>query len=961
MPKSLAQRFYDLKTKIGGNREKSYYDGSTGMPDETQQRVTMPNKNIRRIIGQLEFTLQLAEDNPAFETPISKSLEILEAAMENDGVLTNSICTKAEEALLPLQAAAKEYEILLISHAHIDMNWMWGLQETVATTLSTFRTILALMKEYPEFTYSQSQASVYKIVEEYDPQMMDEIKARIKEGRWECTTNAWVETDKNMPNTESLLRHISCTKEYMRDTWGVDPATLEVDFSPDTFGHNANIPEINGYGNVKYYYHCRGHEIRHYLYRWRAPSGKEILVYCEPNWYNSAINPELGAHGVELSRLASGFKTSMAVYGVGNHGGGPTRRDVELAIEMQSWPVYPQMKFGTLHEYFKKAEAVRDKLPLWDKEINFIFTGCYTTQSRIKMGNRKAEAALVAAESMHAMANLTTGYSYPRTNLTKAWQNVLFTHFHDIITGSNVQESREHAMALYANTMGIANTMRENAARAIADSIDTSMIETDNDLDSWSEGAGVGYGITNFSGVPNPETGKGKVRIYTIFNPTPHARKEVVELTLWDWIWDLKRLTVTDHAGGEIPFQLRDNHFNNYWAHKYIRVYVDVDVPALGYKTVVISEKEMDKYPVLTNNDFPRADAPHGPTVLENDHIKAMFCHQTGALISLVDKKTGLEQIKPDSGGGRLVCVSSESKHMSAWLIGRHLGHMPVTKTLRMDTDTNGKLRKTLTVQQRIESSNIKTTISLDKDAKALAYSFDVNWEEYSRLSGNGWDANSMSENIPLLIYHLPLANSPATYQTDIPAGHIRRPGRHQDVCGLQYGAAVYDNSRAVAIITDCKYGYRGVDDSLSLTLINTANFPDPYPERGVHKINLWVAVEDSCPKALKTAADNFCYPMNYVSTGSHGGKLPPESSLLKLDAKTTVFSSAGLMPDGSLYVRVYETCGKNDSVTLTLPFEPKNAKLVDLSGNETGSATVSGNKVTFPIAANCIAGVKIM
>jgi len=959
MQKSLPQRFYDLKTKIGGNRERTYYDHIPGLSPEVPLCITKPNKEIRRIIGQLEFSLQLMEENPSFTSPISTALEILETAMEADGVLTNTACQNAEAALSPLQETAKEYEILLISHAHIDMNWMWGLQETVAATLSTFRTILALMKEYPQFTYSQSQASVYKIVEDYDPAMMDEIKARIKEGRWECTANAWVETDKNMPNTESLLRHISCTREYMRDTWGV--SDLEVDFSPDTFGHNANVPEINSYGDVKYYYHCRGHETHHYLYRWKAPSGKEILAYCEPYWYNSEINAELGAGVVEFARMAAGLKTSMAVYGVGNHGGGPTRRDIELAIEMQNWPVYPKMKFGTLHEYFKKAEAVRDKLPIWDGEINFIFTGCYTTQSRIKMGNRKAEAALTAAESLHAVANLTTGYSYPAKNLTKAWRNVLFTHFHDIITGSNVQESREHAMALYADTMSITNTMRENAARAIAENIDTSMIKVDaNIADTWSEGAGVGYGISNFSGVPNPETGRGKVRIYTVFNPLPHPRREVVELTLWDWVWDMSRLQVTDHTGCEIPFQMRDYGFQDYWAHKYFRVYVDVEVPALGYKTVVVSEKEMDKYPLFTKNDFPRADAPKGPTVLENEHLKAVFCQKTGALTSLIDKKTGLEQIKPDSGGGRLVNVSAENKGMSAWRIGRHLGHTPVTKTLSMEVDTGGQLRKTLTLVQRVESSEIKTTISLDKDATALAYSFDINWEEYSKLAGGGWD-NKHGENIPLLIYHLPLANTPMAYQTDIPAGHIRRPGRHQDFCGLQYGAAVYENSRAVAIVTDCKYGYRGVDDSLSLTLINTANYPDPYPERGVHKINLWVAVGNSCPKALKTTADNFCYPMNYVSTSSHSGKLPPVNSLMQLDAKTSVFSSAGLAPDGSLYVRVYETCGKDDTVSLTLPFAPKSAVLVDLHGNENGKATISGNIVTFSVDANCIAGVKIM
>jgi len=962
MSKPLAQRFFELKTQIGGNYEKKGWDAACGLPFETLSNIALPSKTTRRLIAELEFALKLAEDNPAFDPSICETLQILENAMKQDGVLTNNVCEKAEQKLMPLQAAAKEYEILLIAHAHIDMNWMWGWQETVALTLSTFRTMLALMREYPQFTFSQSQASVYKIVEDYDPDMMAEIKTRIEEGRWECTANAWVETDKNMPNTESLLRHIKYTRDYMRDTWGIDPDSLEVDFSPDTFGHNANVPEINSYGNVKYYYHCRGHETRHYLYRWQAPSGKEILVYCEPFWYNSGLHAGTGAAAVELARLSAGFKTSMIVYGVGNHGGGPSRRDIELALEMQNWPIYPKLKFSTVHEFFKRAETVRDKLSLWDDEINYVFTGCYTTQSRIKLANRKSEAALTSAEALHALGNVKTGYSYPADNFIRAWRNVLFTHFHDILTGSNVQESREHAMGLYADTMSIANTMRENAVRNLAEKIDTSMIETDTDFaDSVSEGAGVGFGISNYSGVPNPETGRGKVRIYTIFNPTPRPRKEVVEITVWDWIWDLKRLAVFDHEGNPLEFQLKDHHMQDYWNHKYVRVYVNTEVPAMGYKTVVVRELELEKYPTYLGWE-DHTHAPLGPIIMENDHVKAEFCYQTGALVSLVDKKTGVEQICQNSHGGSLVHVLAQAVPMNAWIIDRHLGHEPVTKTLRMSEDTNGNLRKTLTIDQMIKSSRIKTVITLDKDAKALHYSFDINWEEYVKIGEEAsWDNNAIArENVSLLTFNLPLANSPVAYQRDIPGGFIRWDARHQDVPGLQYGAAVYDNGRAITIVCDCKYGYRGVDDSLAVTLINTSNDPDPYPERGKHKINLWVAVDDSCPKALKTTADDFCYPMNYVSTGSHKGELTPAGSLLGFDAKTSVFSAAGLTGDGSLYVRVYETCGKDDTVTLMLPFSPKSAVLIDLNEKEIGLAQVSGNVVSFKVKANCIAGVKV-
>jgi alpha-mannosidase len=153
---------------------------------------------------------------------------------KQQGVLTDQVCETAEDMLSVMIPAAKEYKVIMAAHAHIDMNWMWSYDETVAITLSTFRSILNIMNEYPDFCFSQSQASVYKIVEEHDPEMMEEIKARIAEGRWEVTATAWVETDKNMPSGESLLRHIEYTKDYLKNVWGAK--RLDIDFSPDRTG-----------------------------------------------------------------------------------------------------------------------------------------------------------------------------------------------------------------------------------------------------------------------------------------------------------------------------------------------------------------------------------------------------------------------------------------------------------------------------------------------------------------------------------------------------------------------------------------------------------------------------------------------------------------------------------------------------------------------------------------------------
>ena len=438
------------------------------------------------------------------------------------------------------------------------MNWMWSFNETVSIVLATFRSILNIMDQYPEFCFSQSQASVYKIVEEYDPELMERIKARIAEGRWEVTASAWVETDKNMPSGESLLRHIQYTREYLSRVWGVKD--FDLDFSPDTFGHSANVPEIDQFGGVKYFYHCRGNARRDVLYRYQAPSGKEVLTYREPNWYNGAITPQIGAGFMEIVKKSSGLKTGLVVYGVGDHGGGPTRRDVERALEMQTWKIYPRIRFGTFRDYFHEAEKIREKLPVVNEELNYFANGCYTTQSRIKRGNRRLEAAFYDAEAMSALAGQKVGFPYAKEKLTKAWEDVLFTHFHDILTGSCVQDSREHAMGLFQTSMATANTQITNAMRVIAEKIDTSSIPVDIDAyNSQSEGAGVGYGIENFVGVPSTERGSGRTRIFHLFNSLSHARREVAELTVWDWTGDLRRLAMRDADGNDIPFQLVDH------------------------------------------------------------------------------------------------------------------------------------------------------------------------------------------------------------------------------------------------------------------------------------------------------------------------------------------------------------------------------------------------------------------
>lgn len=943
----ITDKFIKLKTSIGGNREMTGFEDTFGTPREEQEQITRPNKANNRIISELEFVLHLSEEGRGcYDDIVEQALDFLLEKAAVQGVLTNQDCESAEAILSPLAGEAKSYKLILAAHAHIDMNWMWSFNETVAITLATFRSILNIMDQYPQFVYSQSQGSVYKIVEEYDPELMEEIKKRIAEGRWEVTASAWVETDKNMPAGESLLRHIQYTKEYMKTVWNADD--LEVDFSPDTFGHSANVPEIDRFGEVKYFYHCRGNGGQEILYRYKAPSGKEVLTYREPNWYNGAITPHMAAGFPEISRRCMGLRTGLVVYGVGDHGGGPTRRDVERALEMMEWPIYPQIKFGTFREFFKEAESLWEKLPVVEKELNYFAPGCYTTQSRIKRANRRLEAALLDAEAMSVMAGKLTGFTFAREKMEQAWRDVLFTHFHDILTGSCVQDSREHAMGLFQTSMAVANTQIQNAMYGISRNIDTSSIAVDVDpYYSQSEGAGAGYGIENFTGVPSTERGSGRTRIFHIFNTLSWERSQVAELTVWDWTGDLRRLHVVDSHGKELSFQLVDNRMQDYWSHKYMRVLVDVTVPALGYTTVVLAEKKAECYPVYLQEREHTARV-FDDYLLENERVAVRIASSSGRIVSMRDKRSGMEMVGQDTGAG-FTYIETEVSSSSAWEIGRYIRELPVERCLKLELLSDGPLRKSVKASWQVANSRLEATYSLDKYQSAVKVEVRVDWHEIG------------SDIIPVLDYRIPLSYKPEDYQYDIPAGVIRRDSLHNDVPALQYGLARREDNPCAILISDSKYGYRAEDQRLALTLLNSSTSPDPYPERGIHHITLWFGACSADAREAEQMAAACNHNLFYQPSNSHYGILPMENSLLQVTAEHAVLSAVLPGQDNSVLIRVYETAGKRENVCLEFGSDVAAARSVNLLGKEQDTeVTISGKQVVFAVEPYALSEVEV-
>lgn len=905
----------------------------------TIERIKKDNLGYwtERIIGQLEYACKLSEVRQGkYDAIIRTAVQFLEATVKEQGTVTKSASQTAEGMIRELSPDAKSFKMICAAHAHIDMNWMWGFPETVAITLDTFRTMLNLMNEYPDFKFSQSQASVYKIVEEYDPAMLEEIRKRVNEGRWEVTASTWVETDKNMPNGESLARHILYTKKYLKKLLGLDPDGQNIDFEPDTFGHNRNVPEILSKGGVKFYYHCRGYE-GHHIYKWLSPSGKSIISYREPNWYNASIKEDMVVYIPEFCSKY-GIDTALKVYGVGDHGGGPSRRDIEKLIDMSGWSVFPAIRFGTFSEFYNVLEQAAENLPVVEGELNFVFSGCYTTQTRIKEANRTAEARLNESEAFSALSALYANGNYSGERFEKAWEKVLFNHFHDIIPGSGIVDTREYAMGQFQKIMAAANTEESIALCNIASKINTSSFATGNEDLRYteSEGAGVGYAIKDYC-LPQTERGRGKKRILHFFNPSAAEREEVVQVVLWDWPGEKDRIAIKDFSRTQTKHQLLDNDKNefekeNYWGHEYIKLLAYVKVPAYGYSTYILDQEEPETIKVRFPLD--QRVEKNDSYLLENELIRVEFDSRNAAIISMTDKTTGLEMVDKSRPTGifRLI-EEDDSKGMTAWVVGRYMNVIDLLKDVKIDKIISGEdlLRQWISYHIKFRSSKLEVRISLDQNSAFLDYEVICDWQEVA----------SIGDFIPQLGFTVPMAYKGHFYRYDIPFGTIERVSLDMDVPANSWAAAVpSEGSRGIVLATRSKYGFRGVDDALSVTLIRSSYDPDPYPESGIHNIKFSLGIADLKSNIrLISEAYDYCHPISYISGTAHDGTLPAASGFISLVEGNAAISAIKLPEEDNtgkkLIIRLYETEGLNTKVRIKLAGNIVSAGFVDINEKE--------------------------
>lgn len=900
-----------------------------------------------RICAELNclYNLSAVRDH-IYDSELEASTDRLLSLCGTNGCVSLADVGRTEEELSPLAAEIKAYTVHCIAHAHIDMNWRWGYQETAIVVIDTMRTMLDLMREYPDFRFSQSQASVYEVIEKYAPELLGEIRARVAEGRFEVSASTWTECDKNMPSCESLIRHTLYTKRYLSELLGIDPDSLRLDFEPDTFGHTLNLPEILGSAGVDRYYHCRGCDLRQ-AYNWRAPSGKTLLVYQDANFYLGAVNPscftEIALHCRDIS---SASRDAARVYGVGDHGGGPTRADLEAIIEMSGWPLFPTLKFSTYRAFFDELEKVRALLPTVTGEQNFVFTGCYTTQSRIKMANKIGEARLFDAELISSAACLTAEKPLPAADFAGAWKPILFSQFHDILPGSGMIETREYALGTFQSVMATAQGRVNEALRTIADNIDTSSVPFDDVRGTRSEGGGVGClsdykSMFRFSAA---ERGRGNVRAYHVFNTSRFTKREPVELMVWDFPSDTANLTVTDSRGSRVKHVITVDK-QNYWAHNYSRVTIDADIPAFGYETYILSAGDPPGLPAPHYNGAPRRDTfSDDDIILENDRVRAVFDAPTMKIVSLTDKNTGRELVSPGVPSGFFSLIKENPRHnMTSWRVGEIMSEQDLNATcpVRVTSVKRNELFSSVTYSIAFERSKLDVTVKLLKNSNGLLYDVTADWLE----------CPVQGDFIPQLRFNMPVAYSIGRSLSDIALGRTEREPLCHDVPCTGAFALLEASGKTdsfVFLCSDSKYGYRAMPKAGSITLLRSSYDPDPFPELGRHHMLFGAGVASAIADA-DAYNDLLNHPPIYTGAAParHGGKLPLSGRFITPLTENTDIALTAFKPaeDGGVLLRVENRGDSRENAVfdLWLPF----AAAVMTNGTEKPLADVAAPALT--------------
>ncbi|MFW6598401.1 alpha-mannosidase [Propionibacteriaceae bacterium Y2011] len=649
--------------------------------------------------------------------------------------------------------------IHMIGNSHVDPVWLWPWQEGYAEARATFWSVIHRMAEYPDFVFSCDQVVLLAWVREQDPVLFERIKERVAEGRWINTGGWWVEPDCNMPLGESFARQGLYGQRFLIEHFGT-PATVGMNVDP--FGHNAMIPAIlQGQGMHTYTFLRPGpHEasdVPDTPFWWVAPDGSRVLTSRIPFEYCSSDGDLAYQIDKGLAQLERTFDPLMIFYGVGNHGGGPTRANLDSIGRYQRMGTYGDLVLSSPADFFAavtaRVEADDLELPEWHGDLQHHAAGCYSAHSGIKSWQQRAQQAVLTAERWAIIADVlgrdgNPALADPREDLTQAWHQVLFNQFHDVLPGSAIETAYEDARDQLGEAVSIAKRITTRAHNAIARQVDI----------PFQEGT----------------------QAVMVFNPHPWPIRTVVDMNYG--------MSAPVHAGvvdaDGTPVDSQPTRSVASMEHPGRgAVAFAADLPATGYAL----------YRLVATRTEPTTSLVATDTTLENDRLRVELDPVTGWLRSLVDKATGTDLVAGSAGGHLTVCGDGSD----TW--GHHVvtyawpgEELPVE---RIEPGECGPLRASIKVFRRWRSSTVIEEFMLHADSSELEVRVEIDWRE----------------PLTVLKLRVPVALTDPTATYEIPYATMVRPvdaAEEPAQSWVDLSGSAGDQNAGLTVITTAKHGY---------------------------------------------------------------------------------------------------------------------------------------------------------
>jgi len=767
----------------------------------------------------------------------------------------------------------------MVGQSHIDIAWLWPVRETVRKTSRTFSTIDALMSEYPDFKYAQSQPLLFSFLKENDPELYERVKARIAEGRWELVGGMWVEPDLNIPSGESLMRQMLYGQRFYKEEFGM---TSDIEWLPDTFGYCASLPQILKHGGVNYFMTTKlgwndTNVFPYDLFHWVGIDGTPMLSYLNHGVNENTMPKDIHDHW-QSYRQKDSHDEQMLLYGHGDGGGGVTHEMLEYIERGELMVGQPEVRYSTAADFFSGITEQDPKLPEWRGDLYLeLHRGTYTTHGRNKRSNRKAEILYREGELWNTLAApLLTQVEEREVQgiLHEGWKLILLNQFHDIIPGSAITEAYETSEKEY-----------------------TQIFEKGN--------SGLQYGLNKLVA---DITTEGTGTPYLIFNSLGWERDTVVESEITS---DKACAAFYNHEGKRLDTdRIRGENGDN------DKLSVRVSgIPAFGYKIVWLRNDEMNVSPEAT--DRPNMLADHWETAFYSVRFNA-----NGEMVSLFDKKAQREIVKAGELANRFHFYHDRPTLWDAWDIDERYEEQRAGEAVLLEKKLimAGSTQDILRFRWQLHQSEITQDIVFYHHDSRIDFKTHVRWNESHKLLKVGFPVDVVTDK--------------ATYE--IPFGALERPTHRNtsweqaqyEVCGHRF-ADVSERGYGVSLLNDCKYGYDVQGSTLRLSLLRAPKWPDITADLGEHEFtySLYPHAGDWRTAHTVRKAAELNHAMPVVVSEQRKGTLPSCLSFIPFKSQEVVLDTIKPAEDGNgIILRFYESSGGRETVSLSWPNALKNA-----------------------------------